>query len=363
MRFTVEAKELAAALTLPAKIANPKGPIETLRHVRVSIATEKSTSLHIEASDLESGCRVACPCAVEAEGELCLPARELLCVAKSQRGTLVFAFDGKHMVVTSSRGEFVFNSPPAEDFPAWATADLDAREVDADAFAQAFRFCLPACGREEIRFYLEGVHVEPHATGLRMEATDGHRFHAVDMHNQGDSFAECIIPSDHVSRIISLFDGGEIGNLALGERQWRAERGETQLFGRVIDASYPKTSIIESISKVDPFALGIASEIVTDLAALEGDRTYNAIWLRSDGGDVLAGLPAATGAVTSAQIALTAEGKADLPQSKINQKYLTATLSAFGDEVALSAGDNIFRVTDAQADAAMARVAIVMGVR
>jgi DNA polymerase-3 subunit beta len=128
-------------------------------------------------------------------------------------------------------------------------------EDEASQMAARFQLTLPgqrlaaalarvafAMAKQDVRYYLNGVHLEWTGASLLLVATDGHRLadSGIQATVRG-GYGQAILPAETVAMLARL--GQEAGDadlvLTLSPRLLRVEQGGVELISKLIDGKYP----------------------------------------------------------------------------------------------------------------------------
>jgi DNA polymerase-3 subunit beta len=204
-----------------------------------------SDGLTLTASNLETEIRARLEVTVNQPGSLCLPARQLLSIVKTQpAGTeLRLRETPERAVLTAHKSRFQLSRLPAEDFP----------HLDHDTAGPAFNLpqrtlrqslikTLPSMAVGDVRYYLNGLHLALAANTLTVTATDGHRLarSVVTLDLPPPVSLDCILANRAITSLTRLLDASDAPvTLALGERHLSVTLPELVFVTKFVDGRYP----------------------------------------------------------------------------------------------------------------------------
>lgn len=108
--------------------------------------------------------------------------------------------------------------------------------IPSDLIAAA----LHVAGKRDVRFYLNGVLIEPHADGALLVATDGHRLLIARTRLPWD-IGKIIVPRDACEIIAKRKGDVEFSAVGVGARgpRFKADRGGQAVEFAAVDGNYP----------------------------------------------------------------------------------------------------------------------------
>lgn len=150
--------------------------------------------------------------------------------------------------------------------------------IPSDLIAAA----LHVAGKRDVRFYLNGVLIEPHADGAILVATDGHRMLIVRTRLPW-GLGKVFVPRDACELIAKM--KGDVGFSDIGDaRRFKADRGGQAIEFAAVGANYPDWRV--AVSKpTEPAPCGF------DPFILEGVAKSAGIIRKAFGGKVTSLIP------------------------------------------------------------------------
>ncbi len=288
MEFTVNREILLPALGKVTGIIERRQTLPILSNLHL-VASDNQVTL--TGSDLEIEVKTALPVALEAAGEITLPARKLvdICRSLTEGSEIRLRMKEDRCLVTSGRSRFTLGVLPATEFPLMAavqdgfefaiTESVLKRLLDKTAFSMA---------QQDVRYYLNGILLDFNPATLTVVATDGHRlakFTSDVVVNMTDA-RQVIIPSKTVlelRRQLSNSDGDV--TIILGEKSCHMVIGNLTMTTKLIDGRYPEYErvIPHNLSEVAFLKKDELKRALARTAILSNDK-YKGVRLNFDPG-------------------------------------------------------------------------------
>lgn len=327
MRISVEASALKAALARVAKIIQPRNTIPVLATVKVSAG---ESGITISATDLTMWAEVDVDGKVLSPGSACIPATEMARFASlAKRGDVTIGVTDEIATIEFGRSSAQLHTFPAADFP-MSEFGRDLPRVDGGKLAAALRFCIPAAGTDETRYFLCGVYIDNSGPSTALVATDGHRIHVAEMDARIDGGA--IVPTA-AAQMIADIAAGEIG-FRVGGTTWDAEAEGCRLRGKLVDGAFPDWRRIGA-RRTDAPAHVAADDLIAAaevaLVGTEDRKTSGLVLEASQNGLTVSGAKGGGSVAKPGSRTIDMGGEAEF-RAGINGRYLAASVSACGCE-------------------------------
>src|SRR3954471_1199701 len=200
---------------------------------------------------MEAGLRVPLEATVEKEGNVVLPARLMLDLARQLPGdevSLELRPAEQDVEVVSGTARFHLRTLRAEDFPplpeAPGAADGEAVvRVPTRAFVETAAKVARSASRDETRPILTGILVSASGSDLRMVATDSYRLSVKETGLEAplDGSFEANVPARALQELVRIAQAADEGELTIGVRanQVVFDLGGVVLSSRLIDGQFP----------------------------------------------------------------------------------------------------------------------------
>lgn len=228
---------IALAAHVVGKGATPQVPI--LAYMRIAggriIATD--TAQQIDIPEALPGL---------ARADFCVHAGRFLKVLSALPADLdlTLAHKGKRLSIAAGETRYELHTLPPEDYPAMTSEDDEAVrfELDCKPFVEALGFAARAAAKDDIRYYLNGVHFRLAAQHLVLTGTDGHRLHRsrVEVADADPkSHAEGIIARPSIARVIELAERHRTVSIDASRTRFNVADKET-LWTKLVDGTFPQ---------------------------------------------------------------------------------------------------------------------------
>jgi DNA polymerase-3 subunit beta len=175
MKLTIQRETLLKPLQQVTGVVERRQTLPILGNVLLSAGKK---NLKLTATDLEVELQAQATVGVEEPGDITLPARKLLDIFRTlpEEAEISITVKNDKAQVQSGKSRFTLATMPASEFPVvekiksarkFSLAQTDMhRLIDHTAFSMA---------QQDVRYYLNGLMLEPAGGVLRAVATDGHR--------------------------------------------------------------------------------------------------------------------------------------------------------------------------------------------
>ncbi len=245
MKFSIQREALLKPLQHVIGVVERRQTLPVLGNVLLN-ASKKNVCL--TATDLEVELQAQVAVSVTEVGDITLPARKLLDICRTlpDEAQLDISVKKDRALVTSGKSRFTLSTLPATEFPV------------IDKIKSARKFSLPekqlhsliestgfAMAQQDVRYYLNGMMLEPVAGLLRAVATDGHRLALCDLAadvGEGES-QQVIVPRKGVQELQRLLEQHD-DELAveIGSNHIRVTTNDLRFTSKLIDGRFPDYS-------------------------------------------------------------------------------------------------------------------------
>lgn len=157
------------------------------------------------------------------------------------------------LYIKSGRSRLKLPVMPASDFPKLDAGTLPHQlSMAASVLAKALKATVHAVSKDQTRYYLAGVFVEPGTDGLRVVATDGLRLavrliKAIDL-DQADDLAKMptiIVPTKAVDTALKVIGESEDVTLDYSSLKVRVSCGTRVMTAKLVEGTFPDYSRIQ----------------------------------------------------------------------------------------------------------------------
>jgi DNA polymerase-3 subunit beta len=254
--------------------------VQALSGVKISVAP---TTTELLATDMDVGLRVPLRADIDRPGEVVLPARLLLDVARALPAKSVsFELRATEQDVELISGSATFHLRilRVEDFPALPLPSEDARVVlPSEAFVQTIARVARSASKDETRPILTGILISASERELRMVATDSYRLSVkqTTLESPLQGTLEANVPARALQELVRIAQQSESTDIAVsvGQNQVVFELDGTTLSSRLLDGQFPnyRQLLPESVEHELRIATAELTEVVRRISLLAQKNT------------------------------------------------------------------------------------------
>jgi DNA polymerase-3 subunit beta len=280
MKLSLATPELLSQLQTVTRAASTRSAVQALSGVMIA-ATEATAELR--ATDMEVGLRVQLQAAVERPGEVVLPARLLLDVARSlpaDRLSLELRPSEQDVELVSGSAVFHLRTLRREDFPTLPEPTADSRlTLPAAAFVSTVERVARSASRDETRPVLTGILISASGSELRMVATDSYRLSVkrTALETALTGTLEANVPARALQELARIAQQAQSTELAasVGQNQIVFELEGVVLSSRLIDGQFPnyRQLLPESVEHELRLATSELADVVRRISLLAQKNT------------------------------------------------------------------------------------------
>ena len=239
MQVQVAREPLLRALQLLQNIVEPRQTLPILANVLIEA---RESGLHVSATDLEVGARIAVPATVERSGGITLAARKLLELVRElpvQPITLSL-LDNGWVQLLCGPAAFRLVGLPADEYPPLDVESADGwLSVDGGRLRAMLAQTSYAMSQDESRPFLNGIYLVVKGRELRVVATDGHRLALSRLEIATEAEMNGIVPRKAVQELSRVLGAGDDVALALRENQFFLRTPGFVLVSKLVEGQFP----------------------------------------------------------------------------------------------------------------------------
>src|SRR3954471_3069527 len=241
LKVAVAKDELAQKLGIVSRAVSTRTAVLVLGGIQLGAEAGR---LYLAATDMELSLRASLEATVEGEGEVVVPGRLLLDIARSLPGddvSIAHRPEEAAVAVTSGTASYRLHTYSAEDFPRLPdveTAPLHG--IEREALVETVARVGRSASRDESRPVLTGILVRFEPGKMVMAATDSYRLAVKETPVDGTlPELEAIIPARALQELARIAAGSEELQLGLLENHVVFGADATWLTTRRIDGQFP----------------------------------------------------------------------------------------------------------------------------
>ena len=244
--FSIEHRDLKAALALASNVADPKSTMPIL--ATVLLRSVARGTVEMLATDLNLYLTLKVPCVATQDFTSCaIEAKRLSQLVKAlpEGRPVTLEPDRTNVRLSCDAINARLGSFLAQDFPRFPTlGETKPTAVDADVLCEALDAVAFSVCRDETRFHLNGILVESNGETLIAVSTDGHRLTKARRQWVGPAI-NGIVPADGVREIRRMLAKVATCDVALVQGKDTSAKylyvaaGNATLYVKMIDAQFP----------------------------------------------------------------------------------------------------------------------------
>ncbi len=242
MKFIINRDKLLPAVQKLSNVVSKKPNLPVLSNLLLKISPD---SVSIAATDMEVELITTIGEKLGVECDITIPARKLadICRTLPQGAALSFEVKDERIIIQSGKSRFILSGMPAQDFPV-----VDISETEAKFSINRARLCKLientqfAMGKQDVRYYLNGLLMVIGSDSLRCVATDGHRLalDEIELDISMDESKEIIVPRKGVVELLRLLNEGEEDvEFQVSSNHIRVACNDICFTSKLIDGKFP----------------------------------------------------------------------------------------------------------------------------
>jgi DNA polymerase-3 subunit beta len=245
MKFSIQREALLKPLQHVIGVVERRQTLPVLGNVLLNASRK---NVRLTATDLEVELQAQVAVAVTETGDITLPARKLLDICRTlpEEAQLDISVKNDRALISSGKSRFTLSTLPATEFPVIdkikSARKFTLQENQLHSLIEHTAF---AMAQQDVRYYLNGLMLEPGAGLLRAVATDGHRLALCDLAadvGEGDS-QQVIVPRKGVQELQRLLEHSETElEVEIGSNHIRITTSDLRFTSKLIDGRFPDYS-------------------------------------------------------------------------------------------------------------------------
>jgi DNA polymerase-3 subunit beta len=344
MKLTVKRDELRSGLSLIQNIVDRNFTMPLLSHFLLNAKKDGAT---ITATDLNVSIREPIEAAVDEAGNVCIPARKLLEIAKEAEDDITMqSADSGWISVFSGNSKFKLACLPAQDFPTWKNIETESSlTFNNEELAEMIEKTIFSSAESDSRYTLNGLlfHMKPDRSLITVVATDGHRMALINKGldlSEGDE-KKVLVPRKAASELKKLLAGEGTVSCTIGNQHMLFTTDGVDFMARLVEGTYPNyESVIPNRNdKVLHVETGSFVKAIRKASIMSKEGT-NTVLLKVEPKTMT--VSSSNPGLGEARDVVEIEYGDEPIEIGFNARYLTDAISAFGtDKVTLSLRDAI----------------------
>jgi DNA polymerase III subunit beta len=244
MKFSATREQLLGPVQAVIGVVERKQTMPVLANL---LLATKGGRLSVTGTDLEVELVASGEVNVVQPGEITVPGRKLLDIAKAlpEGSAITVTIDGEKLKISAGRSRFTLSTLAASEFPVVdsvnATQTLTLPQAELGRLIAKTHFSM---AQQDVRYYLNGTLLETDGKTLRTVATDGHRLAIAEaaLATGGKSVnpQQVIVPRKGVLELTRLLGGAGEVEIAIGSNHVRLQIGDVRFTSKLIDGKFPE---------------------------------------------------------------------------------------------------------------------------
>ena len=290
MKFTISREVLLQPLSQVIGVVERRQTLPVLANFLLSARDNRLT---VTGTDMEVELISNVPATVTQDGEITVPARKLLDIAKAlpDGSNITFSISDDKATISTGRSRFTLSTLPASEFPATDQVEtLENIAVGEATLKKMMDKTSFAMANQDVRYYLNGLLFDFSGKQLRAIATDGHRLAICDLDSDIDieSDRQLIVPRKGVLELSRMLSGDDDEvTLAVGRNHIRLVKGDTTFTSKLIDGRFPDYKAVVPVGADKQMLVDKALFIQSlQRAAILSNEKYKGVRLEAAGSTI-----------------------------------------------------------------------------
>jgi DNA polymerase-3 subunit beta len=244
MKFSATREQILGPLQAVIGVVERKQTMPVLANV---LLAAKGNRLSVTGTDLEVELVASGEVNVAQPGEITVPGRKLLDIAKAlpDGASVTVTLDGEKVKISAGRSRFTLTTLAASEFP--VVDSVNAQQTLTLPQAELGRLIAKthfSMAQQDVRYYLNGTLLETDGKMLRTVATDGHRLAIAEAQLVTDGKdvnpQQVIVPRKGVLELARILGGSGDVEIAIGTNHIRLQIGDVRFTSKLIDGKFPE---------------------------------------------------------------------------------------------------------------------------
>lgn len=259
MKFSIDRDVLLRPLIVMAGVV-PRRPTQAiLAHIFLEADAD---GLKLIALDLEVELQWKLNLKhLDVPGKITLPAKKLtdICRSLNEGAVLDFSLEGEKLTVKSGRTRFSLSTLPATDFPSMQLSEVQQEvEISQQELLKLIRRTDFAMGKQDVRFYLNGMFFDLAPDQFTCVTTDGHRLALATSNDFSPNISEplnMIVPGKAINDLTKLLDASseDLIQIKFGSQHFQVDFPFATFASKHIEGQYPNYKQVIPVNNTKQF--------------------------------------------------------------------------------------------------------------
>ena len=243
MKFTATREQIIQPVQAVIGVVERKQTMPVLANVLLAV---KGNRLSVTGTDLEVELVASGEVNVGQPGEITVPGRKLLEIAKAlpDKVSVTVSLDGERLKVVAGRSRFTLSTLAATEFP--VVESVSAQQTLTLPQAELGRLIAKthfSMAQQDVRYYLNGTLLETDGKLLRTVATDGHRLAIAEAQlatgGKNVTAQQVIVPRKGILELQRILGNEGDVEITIGSNHIRLQIGDIRFTSKLIDGKFP----------------------------------------------------------------------------------------------------------------------------
>lgn len=259
MKIHIERGKLIDPLTHVIRSLGAK-TLPILSQVKIVVC---DNTVIITASDMQTEMTAVIENQENIPGECCVPGKRFFDVVKNAKSDSFLKIELKNNFLVLKQGRILqkLKTLSTTDFPTFDSVDADYNLIiESKVLLDMIQKVSPFMGKDDVRYYLNGIYMELNNDTLTLAATNGHRLSTIDhqIDYKQDEAIEIIIPNKSINEVVNILNEHEVVELLFARNKMQFKIDNLRLNVKLIDGRYP------DFRRIIPAQSGITSSLIVN---------------------------------------------------------------------------------------------------
>ena len=261
MKFSINSKILASALSAIVRVVDPKATMLILQNFKFTLAADGMLTIKGMSAEAEAQMTIETT-DYEGADEFCVNARQLTDFIKKLGDCgVTFAYGGLQLEILAGKGKFVIPTHPGEHFPTPQSVEGETITIPAQILIDGLSRTKFAVSTDEYRQVMQGVYMDIAPDKVVFVATDTRVLTRYTFNITTEKTLDFIIPQKIVSMITALFAKSENVTITLSDKSAMFKAGDITLVAALLNGRFPDYNRV--IRNSGPFSIEVDKKNLT----------------------------------------------------------------------------------------------------
>lgn len=293
MKFSINSKILASALSAVMRVVDPKAPLLILQNFKITLGEQGLLTIQGMSTEAEAQQTIE-TAESEGAGEFCVNARQLTdFIRKLPDCGVTFAYGGLQLEILVGKGKYTIPTIAAEQYPEGRTIEGETIEIPSQTLIDGLSRSKFAASTDEYRQIMQGVLIDVKPNRIIFVATDTRVLVRYIIFTETGKTMSFVVPSRTIPMITAMFAKSENVTITLTSNSALFQSDNTSLAATLINGNYPdynrvvresgqftievdKKNLTSAIERVSNFGDGTSNLIKISVGGMFGELKVSA---------------------------------------------------------------------------------------